>query len=95
MKKLILILLLSLVLANGSFAKDSIDIEMINKSAITLQQAISIAEKEIGGKAYAAAIDDDSFSPQFEVEVTKDGKVFEVRIDGMTQKVIGSREERD
>lgn len=96
MKKIIILLLVSLLSANGAFANDREEIEMINKSAITLAEAIQIAEKEIGGKAYSASIDDDAFTPQFEIDVVaKGGTAYNVKVDGTTKKVLGSRVDRD
>jgi len=76
-------------------ASDLEEVEMLSKSKINLTEAIALAEKHSGGKALSASIEDDSFSPTFEVSVTKDGKVYDVQIDGTKGEVTGSREDRD
>lgn len=76
-------------------AGDQGDIKMLSEAKITLIQAIEIAEKDQGGKALDASIDDDSFTPTFEVSVTKDGKVYDVRVDGVKGTVTDAREDID
>lgn len=74
-------------------AEDASEIKALTEAKISLTQAIDAAEKHQGGKALDASIDDDSFSPTFEVSVVKDGKVFDVRVDGVKGTVIGARED--
>lgn len=79
----------------AAFANDKEEIAMLDKSTISLTEAIALAEEHIGGRAFAAEVDDDSFAPRFEVTVTKDGKVFDVHVDGEKGEVLGSREDLD
>ncbi len=95
MKKFLSLFFCSLVVANMAFAGDMAEVKMLNEAKITLQEAISIAEKHIGGKALSGSIEDDSFSPEFEVTVAKDNKVFDVKVNGVTKEVMGSREDVD
>lgn len=74
---------------------DADDIRGLAEAKITLIDAINAAEKHVGGKAYDAGFDDDSFKPAFEVNVAKDGKSFDVRVDGLTGEILGSREDID
>lgn len=62
---------------------------------ISLTQAIQAAEAHQGGKAIEASIDDDSFSPAYEVSVAKDDRVFDVQVDAVSGKVLGAREDKD
>ena len=76
-------------------AEDASEIKALTEAKISLTQAIDAAEKHQGGKALDASIDDDSFTPTFEVSVVKDGKVYDVRIDGVKGTVLGAREDLD
>lgn len=78
-----------------ALANDEEEIAMLDKSTISLTEAITLAEEHVGGRAFAAEVDDDSFSPRFEVTVTKDGKVFDVQVDGEKGEVLDSREDLD
>jgi uncharacterized membrane protein YkoI len=60
----------------------------ICQAKIALTDAIKAAEHKTGGKAMEAEVDDESRTVQFEVEVLKDGKVHEVKVDGITGKVL-------
>ncbi len=96
MKKVILFFLISiLATATISFANDKEEIQMLKDAKISLTDAILIAEKHVGGKASSASIEDDSFSPEFEVTVIKDNKAFDVKINGLDKTVIGVKEDRD
>ena len=90
-------LLFALIISIPSFAlaEDKEEIEMLSQTKINLTQAIAVAEKHIGGVALSASIDDDSFTPAYEVSITKEGKVFDVQVDGVKGEVIGSREDHD
>lgn len=74
---------------------DREDIRLLSETKISLIEAIQAAEKHQGGKAYEASIDDDSFSPAYEVGVIKDNSVYDIRVDAVTGKVLGAREDID
>lgn len=84
-----------IILPLHAFGSEQEEIAMLDQSAITLTDAIESAESHLGGRALSAEIEDDSFSPRFEVTLTKDGKVFDVEVDGESGKVLGVREDRD
>lgn len=84
----------SLLITPLAFA-DKEEMAMLAEAKISLTEAIALAEKHLGGKATSASIDDDSFTPTFEVSVTKDGKLFDVQVDGVKGTVTGSREDLD
>jgi uncharacterized membrane protein YkoI len=74
---------------------DRDDVRALQEAKITLQQAIEAAISHHGGQAYEASIDDDSFSPAYEVSVVKDNRVFDIRVDAVTGEVSGVREDHD
>ncbi len=74
---------------------DAEDVQAASQAKISLVQAIQLAEKHQGGKAIDASIDDDSFSPTYEVSVVKDAKLYDVRIDAVKGTVLGAREDMD
>lgn len=86
-----------MLLVTGSFVAyaDLSDIRRLEETKITLIQAVEAAQKHQGGQAVEATIDDDSFKPAYEVSIAKDGKLFDVQIDGLTGEVLGSREDID
>jgi len=81
--------------ATGLAYADRDDARRIQEASITLVEAIQAAEAHQGGKAFDAQIEDDSFSPEFEVTILADGRIFDVRVDAKTGDVIGSREDLD
>jgi uncharacterized membrane protein YkoI len=81
---------------SAAFAADKADIKLLGETKINLVQAIQAAEKHhAGAQALEAGIDDDSFKPAYEVTVTKDGRIYDVQVDGMTGGILGSREDLD
>lgn len=84
-----------LMLTTGMAFADSEDLRAMAKAKITLIEAIESAESSEGGKAFEAGIDDDSFQPEFEVSISRDGRVYDVRVNAETGEVIGVREDTD
>ena len=74
--------------AGESKEKEAKELKLFSEAKITLTEAIKAAEKNVGGKAMEAELDDESNTVQFEIEVLKDGKIHEVMIDGITGKVL-------
>lgn len=97
MKKILLLsfMFVSVFSVKNTFASDREEIDILNQSNISLTEAIKIAEDNLNGKALEASIDDDAFSPVFEVKILKDNKVYDVKVDGKSKQVLGSREDRD
>lgn len=79
----------------GTALADREDARLLEQTKITLSEAISIAEKHQNGRAYEAGLDDDSFSPSYEVSVAVGDRLYELDIDGATGEVRNVREERD
>lgn len=86
-------LLIGIGLPLVALANDADEVRVLAETKITLTQAIAAAERHQGGQAYEAKVDDDSFKPEYEVDVVKDGRVYEVRVDGVSGAVIGARED--
>lgn len=100
MKKLTNTAVLSAALAgllfSGAALADRDDVRLLGETKINLSEAIAIAEKHQNGRAYEAGIDDDSFSPVYEVSVvTADERMFELDVDGVTGEVSNVREEKN
>lgn len=71
------------------------DLKAAAQAKISLVQAIESAQKHQGGTAIDASIDDDSFSPTYEVSVVKDAKLYDVRVDAVTGGILSTREDMD
>jgi uncharacterized membrane protein YkoI len=74
---------------------DQEDLRLFAEAKVVLAQAIATAEQHLGGQAIGAKLDDDSFTPAYEVTVIKDNRVFDVQVDAVTNAVTGSREDTD
>lgn len=74
---------------------DADDIKAASEAKISLVKAIETAEAHQGGRAIDASIDDDSFSPTYEVSVLKDNREYDVRVDAVSGGVLGAREDKD
>ncbi|MDO6477315.1 PepSY domain-containing protein [Alteromonas sp. 1_MG-2023] len=85
----------TLILASAGASADNDDIRAFHEAKITLQQAIEAAVKHHGGQPFEASIDDDSFSPAYEVSVVKRSRVFDIRVDALSGEVTGIREDYD
>jgi uncharacterized membrane protein YkoI len=95
LKPLTLSLLCGGLLLPAAAQADRGDIRRLAETRISLTDAIAIAEKSQGGKAYDASLDDDSFTPEYEVNVVVGDKIFEVSVDGVTGEIRKVREDRD
>jgi uncharacterized membrane protein YkoI len=80
---------------SGLALADVEDVRALSEAKISLIDAIQAAEAHTNGIAFEAQIEDDSFSPEFEVGIVTGNTVYEVRIDGETGDVISAREDRD
>jgi uncharacterized membrane protein YkoI len=74
---------------------DQDELRLAAEAKVMLTQAIAMAEQHLGGRAIGAKLDDDSFTPAYEVTVIKDNRVFDVYVDAVTNAVTGSREDMD
>jgi uncharacterized membrane protein YkoI len=74
---------------------DQEELNLFLQAKVMLTQAIATAEQHLGGRAIGAKLDEDSFKPVYDVVVVKDGRVFNVHVDAVTNAVIGSREDPD
>ena len=80
--------------AYGARASES-DVLAFAKARISLTQAIAIAEQSVGGKAAKAGFEHTSQKRTYEVEIVKDGKVMDVKVDADTGNVISSSDDDD
>ena len=78
----------NVVQAAESKEKEAKELQLFSQAKISLTEAIKVAEQKTGGKAMEAEVDDESNTVQFEIEVLKDGKIYEVMVDGKTGKVV-------
>lgn len=78
----------NLAQAGETKEKEAKELRLFSQSKISLSEAIKAAEQKTGGKAMEAELDDESNTVQFEIEILKDGKVHEVKVDGKTGKVL-------
>jgi uncharacterized membrane protein YkoI len=74
--------------AGESKEKEAKELQLFSKAKISLIEAIKAAEQNTGGKALEAELDDGSNAIQFEIKILKDGKIYEVLVDGTTGNVI-------
>jgi uncharacterized membrane protein YkoI len=78
----------NVVQAAESKDNEAKELQLFSQAKISLTEAIKAAELKTGGKAVEADLDDESKTVQFEVEVLKNGKIHEVKVDGKTGKVL-------
>lgn len=78
-----------------AFAADASDVRLLKETKISLTDAIKAAEKDRGGQAIDASLDDDSFRPAYEVSVVSGDKIWDVQVDGISGSVTGAREDMD
>ena len=71
------------------------DAKLLSAATLGIVDAITIAEKTVGGTAYEAELGTEDGTIVYEVEVIKDGKEFEVLIDAMTGAVLSTAEEHE
>jgi len=79
---------ITLTQASESKSDEAKELQLFSQAKISLVDAIKVAEQKTGGKALEAELDDDAQAVQFEVEIVKDGKVHEVKVDGKTGEVL-------
>ena len=95
-QKLFTLLAATLGLAlSGAALADRDDARMLAEAKITLIEAIEIAQEHQGGIAYDAKLDDDSFTPEYEVELVANDRFYEVTVDGVTGEIRKVKEDHD
>jgi hypothetical protein len=78
--------------AANSLENDALSIE---NSPIGMSQAVTAAEKYVGGKAVHAEYEHHKDKSTFDVEVVKDKKIMKVKIDTTSGRIISSVEDKD
>lgn len=74
---------------------DTDEIHAVKQAKISLVEAIHAAEQYQGGRAFEASLDDDSFTPTYEVSLLMQEKLYDVRIDAVSGAVLSAREDKD
>ncbi len=79
--------------SGGAFAAtgekgDAKDIAAVLNAKTSLAEAIATAERQVGGKAIDAGLENEGSTMRFEVEVAKDKTVQRVLVDPQTGKVV-------
>jgi len=83
------------LLLSGAAVADRDDIRLLAETKISLIEAIEIAQAHQGGIAYEAKLDDDSFTPEYEVDLVFEDRIYEVTVDGVTGEVRKVKEDKD
>ena len=85
----------AILLLSGTAIADRDDIRQLAETKISLIEAIEIAQAHQGGIAYEAKLDDDSFTPEYEVELVFEDRFYEVTVDGVSGEVRKVKEDND
>ena len=87
---------LALSMIGGAYAAKHIENDelAISGAKLTLTQAVSAAERHVGGKASRAEYERHKGQWVFDVEVVKGSKVMDVRVDPTSGKVIAAVEDK-
>ena len=81
--------------ANQSTATENDALADLAKAKISLVDAVNAAQQHTGGKATRAELEGERGTTVFNVEVaTADLKVLDVRVDAITGKVLGTKEDK-
>lgn len=85
-----------IALGGAAYAAKSVenDALAIAGAKISMTQAIAAAEQHVGGKASKAEYEQHRGQWVFDVEVVKDKKVMDVKVDPTSGKVIAATEDR-
>jgi len=94
-KTFVLLAAASGLVMSGTAIADRDDIRQLAETKISLIEAIEIAQEHQGGIAFEAKLDDDSFTPEYEVDLVSEDRIFEVTIDGVTGEVRKVKEDHD
>ena len=76
----------------GSEAHEAVAYEQVK---MTLADAIALAERQTGGKAVEATLEQEHGTVSFEVEIMKDRAFRKVTIDARTGQVVSSNADRE
>jgi uncharacterized membrane protein YkoI len=71
------------------------DAQAVLKAQVSLLQAVTMAEQTANGKAARAEYEQDRSGQHYEVEIVNGAKVYDVRIDAASGKVLSSVEDRN
>lgn len=63
-------------------------IAQVQRPKITLAQAVATAERELGARAYDAEFDMDLGDMVYEIDLVKNGKPIEAKVDALTGRIV-------
>jgi uncharacterized membrane protein YkoI len=88
--------LTAIAIGGAAYAAKSVenDALAISGATIGLTQAVTAAEQHVGGKASKAEYEQHKGQWVFDVEVVKDKKVMDVKVDPKSGKVIAATEDK-
>lgn len=94
--KLATLAALSAAAVGGAWAAQSGDNDALEVTGakIGLVQAVTAAEQHVGGRAAKAEFEHHKGLPVFDVEVVKDRRVMDVKVDAASGKVIAAVEDK-
>lgn len=71
------------------------DVRFLADTRITLVDAVEAAQRHSGGRAVEARLDPDSFEPAYEISLVRDGRIFDIQVDGISGEILDYREDTD
>lgn len=96
LKKIAVCLSLAILVLGAGQALAVNDARSLDQAKISLSQAIASAEQHVGGQAAKAEFDNSTkHGLVYEVEVVKGTKIYDVKIDAQSGKVISSVEDME
>ncbi len=70
------------------------DAQAVLKAQVSLIQAVTTAEQSAQGKAARAEYEQNGKGPHYEVEIVSGAKVYDVRVDAASGKILSTVEDR-
>ena len=93
MKPIILAAAIPALASTSAFA-DRVDMEKMQALKVGLTDAIATAEAHVNGKALEAEFEDNSFSPEYEIDVYTTTHKYEVTVDASNGEVTKTKEKK-
>jgi uncharacterized membrane protein YkoI len=100
-RRIVVVSVLAMAAATTAFAAESRqgseadEVVAYEQVKMTLADAIALAERQTGGKAVEATLEQEHGTVSFEVEIMKDRAFRKVTIDARTGQVVSSNADRD
>jgi len=100
-RKIVVVSVLAMAAATTAFAAESrrggeaLEAVAYEQVKMTLADAIALAERQTGGKAVEATLEQEHGTVSFEVEIMKDRAFQKVTIDARTGQVVSTKADHD